>query len=44
VRVRLQLPEELRLESVEGGSRDGQTVTFGEVPRKTRARRRCTCG
>ncbi len=32
VRVRLQLPEELRLESVEGGSRDGQTVTFGEVP------------
>jgi uncharacterized repeat protein (TIGR01451 family) len=32
VRVRLQLPEELRLESVEGASRDGQTVAFGEVP------------
>lgn len=32
VRVRLQLPEELRLESVDGASRDGQTVTFGEVP------------
>ena len=32
VRVRLQLPEELRLESVEGGARDGQGVTFGEIP------------
>jgi uncharacterized repeat protein (TIGR01451 family) len=35
VRVRLQLPEELRLESVEGASRDGQTVAFGEVPALT---------
>ncbi|MBV8580234.1 MAG: DUF11 domain-containing protein [Candidatus Eremiobacteraeota bacterium] len=32
VRVRLQLPEELRLESVEGASRDGHHVVFGEVP------------
>lgn len=32
VRVRLQLPEELRLESVEGASRDGQSVVFGQVP------------
>jgi len=30
--VRLQLPEELRLESVEGGLARRQTVTFGEVP------------
>ncbi|HYZ17214.1 MAG TPA: hypothetical protein VE591_12460 [Candidatus Acidoferrum sp.] len=32
VRVRLQLPEELRLESVDGASRDGQFVVFGDVP------------
>ena len=32
VRVRLQLPDELRLESVEGASRDGETVVFGEIP------------
>ena len=32
IRVRLQLPEELRLESVEGASRDGQSVVFGQVP------------
>ncbi len=32
VRVRLQLPEELRLESVEGAARDGQSVVFGQVP------------
>ncbi|HEV3089766.1 MAG TPA: hypothetical protein VGX96_21375, partial [Candidatus Elarobacter sp.] len=32
VRVRLQLPEELRLESVDGASRDGESVVFGEVP------------
>jgi uncharacterized repeat protein (TIGR01451 family) len=32
VRVRLQLPDELRLESVDGASRDAQTVVFGEVP------------
>ncbi|MEA2785276.1 MAG: hypothetical protein QOF71_1380, partial [Candidatus Eremiobacteraeota bacterium] len=32
VRVRLQLPEELRLEGVEGASRDGQSVVFGAVP------------
>ncbi|HWT06733.1 MAG TPA: hypothetical protein VN224_13310, partial [Xanthomonadales bacterium] len=32
VRVRLQLPEELRLEAVEGASRDGQSVVFGAVP------------
>jgi uncharacterized repeat protein (TIGR01451 family) len=32
VRVRLQLPEELRLESVEGASRDGETILFGEIP------------
>jgi uncharacterized repeat protein (TIGR01451 family) len=31
VRVRLQLPDELRLESVEGASRDGDTVIFGEI-------------
>jgi uncharacterized repeat protein (TIGR01451 family) len=31
VRVRLQLPDELRLESVEGASRDGETVVFGEI-------------
>ena len=31
VRVRLQLPEELRLESVDGASRDGESVVFGEV-------------
>ncbi len=31
VRVRLQLPEELRLESVYGGSRDGDAVVFGEI-------------
>jgi len=31
VRVRFQLPEELRLESVEGASRDGDSVVFGEV-------------
>ncbi|HEY0393276.1 MAG TPA: hypothetical protein VGD01_02160 [Candidatus Elarobacter sp.] len=32
VRVRLQLPEELRLESVDGGARDAESVVFGEVP------------
>jgi len=32
VRVRLQLPEELRLEAVEGASRDGQSIVFGAVP------------
>jgi uncharacterized repeat protein (TIGR01451 family) len=32
VRVRLQLPEELRLEGVEGASRDGQSIVFGAVP------------
>jgi len=32
VRVRLQLPEELRLESVDGASRDAETVVFGEIP------------
>jgi uncharacterized repeat protein (TIGR01451 family) len=32
VRVRLQLPDELRLESVDGASRDAQTIVFGEVP------------
>ncbi len=32
VRVRLQLPEELRLESVDGASRDADTVVFGEIP------------
>ena len=32
VRVRLQLPEELRLEGVDGASRDGQSVVFGAVP------------
>ena len=32
LRVRLQLPEELRLEGVEGASRDGQSVVFGSVP------------
>jgi uncharacterized repeat protein (TIGR01451 family) len=32
VRVRLHLPEELRLEGVEGASRDGQSVVFGVVP------------
>ncbi|HEY4411391.1 MAG TPA: hypothetical protein VGN06_00210, partial [Gaiellaceae bacterium] len=32
VRVRLQLPDELRLESVDGASRDGDTVVFGEIP------------
>jgi uncharacterized repeat protein (TIGR01451 family) len=32
VRVRLQLPEELRLESVENASRDAESVVFGEVP------------
>jgi uncharacterized repeat protein (TIGR01451 family) len=31
VRVRLQLPDELRLESVDGASRDGETVVFGEI-------------
>ena len=32
VRVRLQLPEELRLESVDNASRDAESVVFGEVP------------
>jgi uncharacterized repeat protein (TIGR01451 family) len=32
VRVRLQLPEELRLESVDGAARDAESVVFGEVP------------
>jgi uncharacterized repeat protein (TIGR01451 family) len=32
VRVRLQLPDELRLESVENAQRDAETVVFGEVP------------
>ncbi len=32
IRVRLQLPEELRLESVEGASRDGHSIVFGQVP------------
>jgi uncharacterized repeat protein (TIGR01451 family) len=32
VRVRLQLPEELRLESVDGASRDADTIVFGEIP------------
>ncbi|HZO92234.1 MAG TPA: hypothetical protein VFB22_00565 [Candidatus Baltobacteraceae bacterium] len=32
VRVRLQLPEELRLENVYGASRDGDSVVFGEIP------------
>ena len=32
VRVRLQLPEELRLEGVDGASRDGQSIVFGAVP------------
>ncbi|WP_317994461.1 hypothetical protein [Vulcanimicrobium alpinum] len=32
VRVRLFLTDELRLENVEGASRDGDTVVFGEVP------------
>lgn len=32
VRVRLQLPEELRLEGVDGASRDGTSVVFGAVP------------
>ncbi len=31
VRVRLQLPEELRLENVYGASRDGDAVVFGEI-------------
>jgi hypothetical protein len=31
VRVRLQLPDELRLESVDGGSRDGDGVIFGDI-------------
>ena len=34
VRVRLQLPEELRLESVDNASRDADSVVFGEVPAK----------
>ncbi|GAC1574901.1 MAG: hypothetical protein NVS3B7_07060 [Candidatus Elarobacter sp.] len=32
VRIRLQLPEELRLEGVDGASRDGQRIVFGAVP------------
>ncbi len=32
VRVRLQLPEELRLESVDRAARDAEGVVFGEVP------------
>jgi len=32
VRVRLQLPEELRLENVYGASRDGDAIVFGEIP------------
>jgi hypothetical protein len=32
VRVRLQLPDELRLESVENAQRDAETVVFGKVP------------
>jgi len=32
VRVRLQLPEELRLESVDGAVPDAESVVFGEVP------------
>lgn len=37
VRVRLQLPEELRFESVEGASRDGDGVVFGEIPAQVTA-------
>jgi uncharacterized repeat protein (TIGR01451 family) len=32
VRVRLQLPEELRLDRAEGAARDGDTVVLGEIP------------
>ncbi|MEA2721526.1 MAG: hypothetical protein QOJ39_3390, partial [Candidatus Eremiobacteraeota bacterium] len=32
VRVRLQLPDELRLEGVDNASRDAESVVFGEVP------------
>jgi len=32
VRIRLQLPDELRLEGVDGAARDGQLVVFGDVP------------
>ncbi|MBV9439185.1 MAG: DUF11 domain-containing protein [Candidatus Eremiobacteraeota bacterium] len=34
VRVRLQLPDELRLESVDGAARDGDALVFGEIPAK----------